>query len=101
MHVPVPEYKEQTDGFKAGMRQEDSCTAVNNDGFFTAFKNNGGTHIYAGHDHNNNFISEKDGVELNYMTKSSYNCYFSFKSLGATEITLDKNNNISEKILEF
>ena len=101
MHVPVPEYKEQTDGFKAGMRQEDSCTAVNNDGFFTAFKNNGGTHIYAGHDHNNNFISEKDGVELNYMTKSSYNCYFSFKSLGATEITLDKDNNISEKILEF
>ena len=101
MHIGVPEYKEQQGNFKMGLRQEETTTAVVNDGFFDVFKANGGTHMYCGHDHNNNFISEKDGVELNYITKSSYNCYFSFKSLGATEITLDKDNNVNEKILKF
>ncbi len=101
MHIGVPEYADQQEPFKDGLRLEETTTAVVNDGFFDAFKANGGTHIYCGHDHNNNFISEKDGVELNYMTKSSYNCYFSFKALGATEITLDKNNQVNEKILKF
>lgn len=101
MHVPVPEYKEQKDNFKMGLRLEETTCATVNDGFFDSFKSHGGTHMYAGHDHNNNFISEKDGIELNYMTKSSYNCYFSFKALGATELTLDKDNNINEKIIDF
>lgn len=57
MHVSVPEYKELTDNFEMGMRQEDSWTAVNNDGFLQAFIENGGTHMFAGHDHNNNFVA--------------------------------------------
>lgn len=101
LHVPVPEYKELTDNFEMGMRQEDSYTAAENDGFFDAFKENGGTHMFAGHDHINNFITEYDGVKLCYMTKSSYNCYFSFKTLGATVLTLDKDNNVNIEIKEF
>ncbi|MCI5795602.1 MAG: metallophosphoesterase [Ruminococcus sp.] len=101
MHVPVPEYKERNDNFKMGLRLEETTAATVNDGFFEAFKANGGTHMYCGHDHINNFISEKDGIELNYMTKSSYNCYFSFKELGGLEITLDKDNNVNERIVEF
>lgn len=101
MHVAVPEYKELTDNFEAGYRQEDSWTAVNNDGFFEAFKANGGTHMFAGHDHNNNFIAEYQGVKLCYMTKSSYNCYFSSKTLGGTLLTLDKENNVNIEILPF
>ncbi|MGN0556182.1 MAG: metallophosphoesterase, partial [Candidatus Fimenecus sp.] len=81
MHVPVPEYKERTGDFEMGFRQEDSCTARDNDGFFDVFKANGGTHMFAGHDHNNNFVAEYEGVKLCYMTKSSYNCYFSGKTL--------------------
>ena len=38
MHVPVPEYKELNDNFEMGLRQEDSCTARDNDGFFEAFQ---------------------------------------------------------------
>lgn len=101
MHVPVPEYKELTDPFEMGVRQEDSCTAVVNDGFFEVFKENGGTHMFAGHDHNNNFISEYQGVKLCYFTKSSYNCYFSFKTLGGTVLTLDKDNQVNIEIKEF
>lgn len=101
MHVPVPEYKEITDNYELGKRLEDSCTAVNNDGFFEAFRANGGTHMFAGHDHNNNFVSEYNGVKLCYLTKSSYNCYFSFETLGATLLTLNENNEIEIEITEF
>lgn len=101
MHVSVPEYKEQTSDFIAGQRGEDTCSARVNDGFFDEFKAAGGTHMFAGHDHNNNFISQRDGVQLNYMTKSSYNCYFDFDALGGTLIEFDKNNTPTVSIAEF
>ncbi|MDO4153245.1 MAG: metallophosphoesterase [Clostridia bacterium] len=101
LHVPVPEYKELTGDFEMGFRQEDSCTARDNDGFFDVFKANGGTHMFAGHDHNNNFVAEYEGVKLCYMTKSSYNCYFSGKTLGGTVLTIDKNNGVNIEIQSF
>lgn len=101
MHVPVPEYKEVNGEYESGHRGEDSYTAVENEGFFQVFKENNGTHLFAGHDHLNNFISEYDGVKLCYMTKSSYNCNFDFNTLGGTLLTLDKNNNVNTEILEF
>ena len=101
MHVPVPEYLQFEDSFEMGDRREGTCTAKINDGFFNAFKENSGTHMFAGHDHNNNFITELDGVTLGYMTKSSYNCYFTFDALGGTVLTLDKDNNVDIEIVEF
>lgn len=101
MHVPVPEYKELTGDFEMGLRQEDSCTARDNDGFFEAFQANGGTHMFAGHDHNNNFVADYEGVKLCYMTKSSYNCYFSGETLGSTVLTIDKNNAVDIQIQSF
>lgn len=91
-HVPLPEYKDLDGSFELGMRQEATCAAEVNDGFFDAFKANGGTHVFVAHDHNNNFVADKDGVKLCYMTKSSYNCYFSTKTLGGTVITLGTDN---------
>ncbi len=101
MHVAVPEYSQFEDGFEMGIRGEGTCTAKVNDGFFDVFKANGGTHMFAGHDHNNNFITEYEGVTLGYMTKSSYNCYFTFDALGGTVLTLDKDNNVDIEIEEF
>ena len=101
MHVPVPEYLQFEDSFEMGDRREGTCTAKMNDGFFNVFKENGGTHMFAGHDHNNNFITEYEGVTLGYMTKSSYNCYFDFDCLGGTVLTIDKDNNVNIEIEEF
>lgn len=101
LHVAVPEYEQFEDNFEMGMRGEDSCTAKVNDGFFEVFKANGGTHMFAGHDHNNNFITQLDGVTMGYMTKSSYNCYFTFDALGGTVLTLDKDNHVNIEIKEF
>ncbi len=100
-HVPLPEYKELTSDFELGLRQEDTFSARVNDGFFEAFKENGGTHVFAAHDHNNNFVADYEGVKLCYMTKSSYNCYFPSKTLGGTVLTLDKNNNVNISIEPF
>lgn len=74
---------------------------MENDGFFEVFRERGGTHLFAGHDHNNNFITEYRGVTLGYMTKSSYNCYFDFDVLGGTLLTLDQDNQVREEILSF
>ncbi len=101
MHIPVPEYQEQQDNFIAGQRGEDTYCAVVNDGFFDVFKDAGGTHIFSGHDHDNNFISVYEGVQLDYMTKSSYNCYYSSKALGGTVIDFDKDNIPSVSIVNF
>lgn len=101
MHVPVPEYSKVTDNFEMGIRGEESCFAEKNDGFFDVFRANGGTHIFAGHDHNNNFVTEYKDVKTAYITKSSYNCYFTFDALGGTLLTLDKDNNLKTEIKNF
>lgn len=101
MHVAVPEYKEITDGYQMGQRGEDSFTAQVNDGFFDVFKEAGGTHMFAGHDHNNNFITDYEGVTLGYLTKSSYNCYFTSKALGAVVINFDQANQPNLSIIKF
>ena len=101
IHVPVPEYAELESGFAQGVRLEGTTSAVENDGFFEVFRERGGTHLFAGHDHNNNFITEYRGVTLGYMTKSSYNCYFTFDVLGGTLLTLDQDNQVREEILSF
>lgn len=101
MHVPVPEYKEIKDGFISGIRSEETCTARNNDGFFDTFKDNGGTHLFAGHDHLNNFSFDYKGVMLSYLTKSSYNCNFTSDALGGTLLTFGQDNSPSVEIVNF
>lgn len=101
LHVPVPEYTLLQENFLLGQRGEGSSVPVENDGFFEAFRAGGGTHMFCGHDHNNNFVTEYEGVTLGYITKSSYNCYFDFNALGGTVLTIDKNNQVQTKIHAF
>lgn len=102
MHVPIPEYKEiKESDIIDGILGETPCTAVENDGFFTAFKENGGTHMFAAHDHNNNFIADYQGVKLCYTTKSSYNCYFTTKALGGLVINFGQDNKPELQIVDF
>lgn len=101
MHVPVPEYTQLTDNFLMGQRGEDPCVAKVNDGFFEVFRQNGGTHMFAGHDHLNNFITEYEGVTLGYFTKSSYNCNFDFDMLGGLLLTVHQNGQVDMEIKPF
>lgn len=102
MHIPIPEYNDISEqNYIFGTKAEDVCCAVENDGFFKVFKENSGTHLFAGHDHVNNFISEYEEVTFCYINKSSYNCYFSKNSLGGTLVTIDKNNEVDLEVVDF
>lgn len=102
MHIPLPEYKDvQEVDWIEGARREDVCSPLANDGFYSSFESNGGTHIFAGHDHVNNFLSKTGKVSLNYVNKSSYNCYIDLKVLGGTTITINPANEVAVKHVFF
>lgn len=102
MHVPLPEYADvQEADWIEGARREDVCASEVNDGFYQSFETTGGTHVFAGHDHINNFLSKTGKVSLNYVTKSSYNCYMDLKVLGGTTITINPANEVAVKHVYF
>lgn len=100
-HIPLPQYKDLTSGFEQGERHEESAIQNSPGDFFDVFKANNGSHIFVGHDHNNNFITNYNDVKLCYATKSSYNCYFKSGLTGGTLLTIKQDNSITEKILKF
>lgn len=99
-HIPLKMYSDIQD-YEIGGRGENSATQNLDLDFFNQFKNANGTHILVGHDHNNNFITEIDGVRIGYATKSSYNCYYKSGVTGGTLITIDKDNNVKEELRLF
>lgn len=99
-HIPTPAYAE-IEEYIAGQRGEKSCFENSDDGIIDAMLANNGTHVFAGHDHANNFIAEYNGIKLGYATKSSYNCYFKAGVTGGTLLTLNGNNEIKEEIVLF
>lgn len=99
-HIPTPAYTTLTE-FEQGYRYEDSCPQKSTDAILEAMLTNQGTHIFVGHDHNNNFIASYRGMKLAYATKSSYNCYFKSGLTGGTLLTIDTQNQVKEEIILF
>ena len=97
---PTPAYT-ALDTFEQGERREDSYPQNSTDAIVDAMLENGGTHIFVGHDHSNNFIAGYKGMKLCYATKSSYNCYYSSGMTGGVVLTVDKDNNVKEEIVYF
>lgn len=69
-HMPLSEYAEAFGTAPvagAGFRLERECPPRDNTGMFRAAADGGQiTGIFAGHDHSNNYIAEKDGIALVY-----------------------------------
>lgn len=99
-HIPLPQYKD-LENFEQGIRGEDSCPENGNGDFLNSGKNRSLTHVFVGHDHNNNFIANVDGIKLGYATKSSYNCYYKSGVTGGTLLTINKGNQVKEEIVKF
>lgn len=99
-HIPTPAFAEVAT-YVAGNRYENVCHEDSSDAILRAMLGNNGTHVFAGHDHNNNFIAEYDGMRIGYATKSSYNCYYKSGMTGGTLLTLSADNSVSEKIVLF
>lgn len=98
-HIPVPQYA-LAETFIDGSRDEKHGDTADF-GFFDTFKANGGTHLFAGHDHDNNFIANYKDIILTYIQKSSYNCYFKGGKTGGTLVTLKADNSVTLEIIDF
>ena len=79
VHIPLAEYAAAVDGgaeFLYGVKMEGICCTGYDNGLFRAIKDAGVTQaVYCGHDHNNSFGVEYDGVILSYLETSGYGSY--------------------------
>lgn len=89
-HVPLPEFCEAyRDGYICGSRLEDECPSRDNTGMFRALADGGGvTGVFAGHDHSNNYLAQKEGIALAYGQYSGGDAEYHELSSGARVIVL-------------
>lgn len=88
MHIPVPEYRMAVHNICSGQFGEDiSAPKINSGLFYALLRKKNVKALFAGHDHDNNFSSSLDGVQLNYGNTSGYNCYGNLPR-GCVEINL-------------
>ncbi len=77
IHIPLPEYKEISDKKTTiGLQKETVCAPEINSGLYSAFvecKDVMG--VFAGHDHNNNYIGCLHNICLAYGNVSGRQCY--------------------------
>ena len=67
LHIPLPEYNETLKGKTFGERHEEICSPRLNSGLFTALKESGQIiGVFAGHDHENDFIGTHYDIALGY-----------------------------------
>lgn len=67
LHIPLPEYNEALKGKIIGGKGEDICSPRLNSGLYTALKESGRVFgVFAGHDHENDFVGEYYGIALGY-----------------------------------
>ncbi|QUW21511.1 metallophosphoesterase family protein [Sporosarcina sp. Marseille-Q4063] len=76
-HIPIPEYNDVWQyGSVTGTKREDVSSPKINSGLFTAMIENGdvmGT--FAGHDHDNDYCGELNGISLCFGRVTGYHCY--------------------------
>lgn len=66
-HIPLPEYAEAAGGKIIGVKNEEVCSPRFNSGLFAAMRERGDIcGIFAGHDHDNDFIANHKGIALTY-----------------------------------
>ena len=89
LHIPLPEYRTLYDNDDyAGIAGEVPHAHGTTD-FFAKIKELGSTtHVICGHDHENSFYGEYQGVYLMYCIKSSDGDYFDNLQLGGTTFTI-------------
>lgn len=67
LHIPLPEYNDALKGKMIGEKHEDICSPRLNSGLFTALKESGQViGVFAGHDHENDFIGTHYNIALGY-----------------------------------
>ncbi|BBI30849.1 metallophosphoesterase family protein [Cohnella abietis] len=89
LHIPLPEYDAVWQfGTMAGRKGEEVCCPKINSGLFAAFLEAGDVMgVFAGHDHDNDYVGVLHGISLVYGRVTGYNTYGELQR-GARVITL-------------
>jgi hypothetical protein len=85
-----------------GFMKESPADPQENSGEFTAFKEKGEVlGVYFGHDHNNSFHGDVDGIDLGYTQGAGFHVYGPGKDRGVRIIELNKGGTIDTYDLRF
>ena len=105
IHIPLQEYDAaynawQASGFDPNMgfgeKNEPCCPGYLNSGMFDLIKRLGSTkHVFAAHDHKNNFSVNYQGIQLTYTMKTGDRCSHKNGLTGGTRITIGKDVTIN------
>ncbi|OBR67953.1 metallophosphoesterase [Paenibacillus oryzae] len=77
LHIPLPEYREAAlKGEILGTKGEEVCCPVINSGMFAAMLDGGDVMgVFAGHDHDNDYMAAHHGITLAYGRVTGWNTY--------------------------
>ena len=77
MHIPLPEYIDLFNTKEVfGYNTENICCQAVNTGLYAAFKEmNNMKGVFCGHDHDNDFWGDYNGVALHYGRKTGFGGY--------------------------
>ena len=100
-HIPLIEYDEAQDNILEGHHNEDISSSEVNSGLFSVMlKHQNLKAVFCGHDHDNDFVSERFNKTLAYGRVSGFNCYGGLPR-GGRIIDLDEDNDIVTSIIEY
>lgn len=97
-HIPFPEYADTTGHI--GTFGEPVCCGKYNPGMFNAMKETGFVATFCGHDHDNDYVVDHEGVLLAYGRYSGSNGEYNHLPKGARVIVLHSDGHLDTWIRE-
>lgn len=101
-HIPLPEYKQADKeiGLKGIYNEPVSSADINSGMFVQLLHNNDVSYISCGHDHDNDFQFNLNGINLCFGRVSGFHCYGDVQR-GARLFDLESTGRVTTKVIEY
>jgi len=101
-HIPLPEYQlvEKYQGLKGIYNESVSSATINSGMFVQLLHNKDVKYVSCGHDHDNDFQFNLNGINLCFGRVSGFECYGDINR-GARLFELEKSGRVTTKVLEY
>lgn len=101
-HIPLPEYKlaNKENGLKGIYNETVSSADINSGMFAQLLHNNDVSYVSCGHDHDNDFQFNLNGINLCFGRVSGFHCYGDVHR-GARIFDLEPSGRVTTKVLEY
>lgn len=101
-HIPLPEYKQadKEQGLKGIYNESVSSADINSGMFAQLLHNNDVSYVSCGHDHDNDFQFNLNGINLCFGRVSGFHCYGDVQR-GARIFDLESTGRVTTKVIEY